>query len=621
MRHVAILGNDPIPALLGLRLAQARGRVGEVILYAQEPWKGYEARREAFLKRLRDEGLPVDLRPLPDPRRFPEWRGEVRRLGEEGALFNLTGGPKHLAALFLEALKGTRAQVFLVEAHRPLEAPKALFLQGRALPLPEASLEDYLEVHLGPAGLGGHGRAIPPRFPKGAQGVDLGGGRWFVVYRGRPYLYAPSLGRGNPRREDMARLAGEARRLGGELALAVVPYPREALLKAHPKERDRRLATWRHWAQEMGVFLVEPEGPLAPSTAAVTANPALPEPEEGPVLLAAASGESAPLYGAVLAYRPQTLYLFYAPEMEERVAWAQEAFRDKGLRVHGVPLEGPWDHQGAHGKAQRVVEMVRRRGLTLHVHLNGGTRALALGLYRALGGLEGVHYLEEDRILELPQGERDVPWGKGRVEELLALRGYRLKKAPELGAPRPDGEVESLAKVLVRQWEQVEPAWDREGRVLHFFGLWNRRFRGRLGPRAWAAQKGLPLEYLAYVALERALAPLGGGAILGGRLVPLGDSGWGDDQVTQVDGLAYYKGQLWPVECKQDRGALADRADTMKELAKRLGGSRGRALLVVARWRGEVPPADPALIYLALEPKSLPEGVLPFPEGLGEVFR
>ncbi len=316
--YLSTLGNDPIPALMGLRFAGGLGWRGKAVFLAERLWDGYEAKREAFLALLREEGVPYELVPAAGrdgalPQDLPL---------SEGVLVNLTGGSKLLAALLLERVRRVGGRPFLLDAHRPLERPRALLLWEPlgTLELGEgemADLQDYLRLHLEPAGARWLETPPPPAFPQGARAVQLLALEdgvpmaleervFFVVHLGQPYLVRPHLGasdREHMKKELMAAFAEQARRLGGELCRAVVPWHQKAL---DPHQRSRWLERWRTWAQATGVLLVDPGKPLGSIPRKPPLEPSEPPPPKaGPVLLAALSEQSTPLYGAMLAYKPR----------------------------------------------------------------------------------------------------------------------------------------------------------------------------------------------------------------------------------------------------------------------------------------------------------------------------
>ncbi len=259
-------------------------------------------------------------------------------------------------------------------------------------------------------------------------------------------------------------------------------------------------------------------------------------------------------------------------------------------------------------------------GLPLQVHLNGGTHALATGLYLAAEDPALAHYLEGDRIRELSGGERPPPWEEGEPGELLATRGYRLRVGEEWRGLGLDRDLLELALDLLARWPEVEKAWPEDPGVRAFRERWERLSGHAFGPQG--PKEGLPLEYAVFASLVQALGPRGGKVLPPGRLEPLrGQENLGDDQAPELDGLVYYRGQLFPVECKPTPNAkFWGRVEFMESLARSVGGSRGRALLVVNTWRGDLRRSSRHLVYLALRPEGLPEGVKRFPEDLGEVF-
>lgn len=349
--YLSLLGNDPAPAYLGLKMAARRAEgVVRAIFYALPAWnEGYEAKRRALFALLGEKGIPYEVRPLSEVPAPEEEMGEV--------WVNLIGGAKLWAVRLLGRWRRPGARVFLLEAHRPLEAPRALFLwpEEEAFPLEAEALtlEEYARLYLGPLGEAWAEAPPPPAFPPGARAARLPRreGGLFVVYRGRPYWVRPFLEdeREGMSREAFARFAQEARELGGQLCLPVVPYHGASLRSHHPHEQDIVLARWRAWAEENGVFLVDPRAPLEREVASLFQEKPLPKAPplpRGPVLLALVSEQATPLYGGYLYARPKEAYLLTTPEMADRLRWAEAFFRGKGVRVHIGLLPGPFGRCG-----------------------------------------------------------------------------------------------------------------------------------------------------------------------------------------------------------------------------------------------------------------------------------
>ena len=346
--YLCLLGNDPAPAYLGLKVVEREaGRVAKAVFYSFPAWnEEYGKKRQAFFRLLSEKGVLYEERPLEKGLEEAEAR-EV--------WVNLTGGAKYWAVRFLGHWRRPGARVFLVEGHRALEAPRALFLwpreEERSLEAEALTLEEYARLYLEPLGEAWERVSPPGAFPPGAQAARLPGreGGVFVVHRGLPYWYwvRPHLG---GEAKDMSRKAlsafsGEAKRLGGQLCLPVVPYHKAHLRSRHPKERENVFARWRAWAREYGVFLVDPGRPLEEEVASLikgkASKKALPLPQEGPLLLALVSEQAVPLYAAYLHAGPREVYLLTTPEMESRLRWAEAFFRGKGVRVHRSFLSGP----------------------------------------------------------------------------------------------------------------------------------------------------------------------------------------------------------------------------------------------------------------------------------------
>lgn len=294
-----------------------------------------------------------------------------------------------------------------------------------------------------------------------------------------------------------------------------------------------------------------------------------------------------------------------------------------GSRPPGLSraLRGPWDLEGAQLLTQTIVKAAKERNLPLQANLNGGTHALALGLYLALEGPHQAHYLDGAEIIEHFTERRRPPWDEGDPRTLLALRGYRLEIKQELGTPKPDQELAALARTILNKKSWTDAAWVEDSTVKRFLKLWNRRFWGALQSNDREGKKGLLLEYLVYAELNQFLQKRGGTALFGGRLSPLGRP-TKDHHTSEVDGLVYYRGELIPVECKLSGSNKNFHPPFSQALAERLGGSRGRALLIAHQWTGGAPPPpSPKLIYMVLNGEKLPEGVYRFPEDLELIFK
>lgn len=625
--YLALVGNDPAPAYLGLKMAARRaGGVERAIFYARQVWnEGYEAKRRALFALLEEKGIPYEVRPPSEVSAPEEGVGEV--------WVNLTGDAKIWAVRLFGRWRRPGAWVFLLEAHRPLEAPRALFLwpEEEVFPLEEETLtlEDYARLYLKPLGEEWEEVPSPPAFPPGARAARLPqrGSGLFVVYRGQPYWFKPFLEdeREGMSRKAFARFAMEARELGGQLCLPVVPYHKANLRSHHPRERNKVLARWRAWASEAGVFLMDPEASLKEKVTHLLRGKPLSKPlppPRGPVLLALVSEQAMPLYGAYLYARPKETYLLTTPEMSDRLRWAEDFFRGKGVRVHTGLLPGPWALWEVRDLLSPVVEEALRRGHPVHANLNGGTHAMALGLYLALREGARAHYLEGERLHFPEGGEAPVPWGEGRPQDLLALRGYRLtERCPSF---RPDPEVLAVAEEILRRWAEVQASWEASPLVRRFFRLFARRFCcGRsFSPEERGSLKGLPFEYFVYAHLHAYLASRGGAAAMGGHLVPLtGNEDLKDleDQLTEVDGLALHRGFLWLVECKPNARELKRQAPIMENRVASMGRRWARGLMVARAWQGDPPPQSGNLVYMAWAPGE-GIGVLRFPQDLDKAL-
>ncbi|SDE85856.1 hypothetical protein SAMN04488243_11349 [Thermus arciformis] len=621
--YLCLLGNDPAPAYLGLKLVERKaGRVAKAVFYSFPEWnEEYRKKRQALFRLLSEKGVPHEERPL------EEGLGEAEA---REVWVNLTGGAKLWAVRFFGRWRRPGARVFLVEGHRVLEAPRALFLWPReeelSLEGEALTLEEYAKLYLEPLGEAWERVPPPGAFPPRAQAARLPSreGGVFVVHRGLPYWVRPHLG---DEAKDMSRKAlsafsGEAKRLGGQLCLPVVPYHRAHLRSRHPREREKVLARWKAWAREYGVFLVDPGRPLeevmASQTKGKASKKALPLPQEGPLLLALVSEQAVPLYAAHLHARPREVYLLTTPEMESRLRWAEAFFRGKGVRVHRSFVPGPWALKEVRDLLAPVVREALSKGFPMHANLNGGTTAMALGLYLALEEGAQAHYLDGDRLFLLDGGEAEVPWEEGAPEDLLALRGYRLEENHPGARPNPG--LLALAEEILERWDEVQASWEASPLVGRFFGLWRKRFGQAFPPERLSGLKGLPLEYAVYSHLNAHLAPRGGRARMGGHLVPLGGNEALAPQSTEVDGVFFYRGALWLVECKPRDEGLRERALLMGELVRSVGGVGARGLMVARRWREAPPPASPNLVYMALEGGEGVPGVYRFPQDLGEVL-
>jgi hypothetical protein len=618
--YLSLLGNDPAPAYLGLKMVEQRARgVARAIFYTLRVWnEAYKAKRCALFALLEEKGIPFEDRPLSE--------AAIEEEDAEEAWVNLTGGDKFNAVRLLGHWRRPGARVFLLEGHRLLEAPKALFLwpeeEVLSLEAEALTLEEYARLYLEPLGETWEEAPPPPAFPPGARAARLPqrGGGLFVVYRGQPYWFKPFLGdeREEMHREAIAHFAKEARELGGQLCLPVVPYHKARLRSYHPNEQDNVLSRWHTWAEENGVRLVTPRAPLEREVASLPQENLPPKPlppPRGPVLLALVSEQATPLYGAYLYARPQEVYLLTTPEMADRLGWAEAFFRDKGTQVRSGRLSGPWALWEVRDLLAPVVEEALRQGHPVHANLNGGTHAMAMGLYLALKEGARAHYLERDRLCFLDGAEAPVPWGQGRPQDLLALRGYRLKESfPSL---QPNPEVLTVAEEILRRWDEVQASWETSPLVDRFFSLLAQRFGQRFSPNERGSLKGLPLEYAVYAHLQAHLASRGGVAVMGGHVVPLKGNAALDDQLTEVDGLALYRGALWFVECKLGARELVEQARIMENLVDSVGGSHAKGLMVARSWKGSSPPQGRNLVYMAFEAG---EGVLRFPQDLDKAL-
>lgn len=192
--YLCLLGNDPAPAYLGLKVVEREaGRVAKAVFYSFPAWnEEYGKKRQAFFRLLSEKGVLYEERPLEKGLEEAEAR-EV--------WVNLTGGAKYWAVRFLGHWRRPGARVFLVEGHRALGRPGP-FSSGpgrrsaplRPRPSPWRSTPGSIWSPWGGLGAGFPARGLPP----GAQAARLPGreGGVFVVHRGLPYWYwvRPHLG-------------------------------------------------------------------------------------------------------------------------------------------------------------------------------------------------------------------------------------------------------------------------------------------------------------------------------------------------------------------------------------------------------------------------------------------
>ena len=105
---------------------------------------------------------------------------------------------------------------------------------------------------------------------------------------------------------------------------------------------------------------------------------------------------------------------------------------------------------------------------------------------------------------------------------------------------------------------------------------------------------------------------------MGGHLVPLRGKQVPEDHLTEVDGLAFYRGALWFVECKPDAKGLRERARLMENLVRSVGGSWSKGLMVARAWQEPPPPKSDNLVFMAWEAG---EGALRFPQDLDKALK
>jgi hypothetical protein len=642
--YVSLLGNDPGPVYAGLKLVKRRvGRVGKVVLYEQglggPHQEVYKAKREALYRLLEAQGFTLDDKlERRTISQTPKKEAPLPKPGKD-AWVNLTGGSKFWAALLLEWWWDSGAQFFLLDAQRRLEPPYALFLwpeeKQEALEDEKEetlSLEDYLELYLEPLGEEWQEEALPSlyRFPSGARAVRLLGKReetHFAVYQGRPYLLKPFLvdeGR-EMTKGEMKRFREESERLGGQNCLPIVPIHSRCLNGLADLNRKNKEAKFKELAKTYDIFLMDPERGLEEQLKPPPPPPA-PPPEpfphpQGSLLAANVSDQTLPIYAAYLAFEPKEVYLAATPEMREKMENLKGVLQSRGARVRTRQVSASWAHEEVRRLFAPVAQEAERAGHPMYANLNGGTTALALGLYLATQGSERAqaHYLQGDRLYLLSGEEKEVPWKEVRLEEVLALYGRQIRPKKDLGKPEPNREVAQLARSILNRREALD--WSTDPEVGRFFSLWEERF-GRKPVGNERGLWGLVLEYLTFYELDQYLAPKGGKVAWGGHLTNLDAPEAVVNQVNEVDVLAFYRGRLWIVECKMHRNALSrDELENDLLLARMAGGLRAGALAVVARWEGGPPEnKEEEVVYMALEVPEGVQGVYRFPEELPRVL-
>lgn len=493
--YVALVGNDPGPVCQGLKLLQSRvGKVQKILLYAQEPGKDFERKRQGLLNLLGKTGIPCTHRKIPNEPRPEVLSGgslEALPLDATEVWVNLTGGAKAWAAILFKEWKESKAKFFIIESHRPLEPPKVVFLEeGLVETLKEEeslSLEDYRRLYLEPEGVDGEEKNflveanrskalnllrhlfqtsghLPSRLfrLKNSQVEEF-----FVVHLGRPHLCRAYLDdqKKEMRKEDFAEFSKRAKKLGGQLCMPLVPIHEEYLQEKHENERENLLSRWRDFAKQHNVRLLEDFLKSAHSSAQ-SQKPFLTEqtgsaPSEDPpfhlpssrstLLLANVSDQVVPLYAAYLSFRPQEVYLVYTPEKREKLDYARLFFQEKriGVSTHLVP--SPYALKEVEQYFSKVLGAYEGETERVHVNLNGGTTAMALFLCRASRGKGKAHYLEGDTLYSLEGGSREVPWKEGEPEELLFLNGYRLERKKDWKGP-PDPDLPEKAEEFIAGW-------------------------------------------------------------------------------------------------------------------------------------------------------------------------
>ena len=671
--YVALLGNDPGPVYQGLKLLQSRvGKVQKILLYAQEPEKGFERKRQGLLNLLGKTGIPCTYKKIPNEPRPEVLSGEsleALSLDATEVWVNLTGGAKAWAAILFKKWKDSKAKFFIIESHRPFKAPQVVFLEeGLAETLKEEeslSLEDYRRLYLEPEGVNGEEKDfsveanrskalaslrrlfrtsgyLPSRLfrLKNSQVEEF-----FVVHLGRPYLCRDYLDdqKKEMRQEDFAEFSERAKKLGGQLCMPLVPIHKEYLQERHKNERENLLSRWRDFAKQHNVRLLEDllksayasaQGHKSFLTEQTGSAPSEDPPSSrSTLLLANVSDQVVPLYAAYLSFRPQEVYLVSTPEKKEKLDYARLFFQEKRMGVSTHLVSSPHALGEVEQYFSKVLSAYEGETERVHVNLNGGTTAMALGLYRASWDKGKAHYLEGDTLYFLEGGSREVPWKEGEPEELLFLNGYRLEGKKDWKGP-PDRDLLEKAKGFIEKWRSKTGAdedLERERRAFE------QRWLNRYGtPFIDEQQKelsnffGALLEYVVFAHLYDLLE---GKVRPGGYLVSLNTTQRSKNLASQsieVDGLAYHRGTLWLVECKAVfRGkGLPKRGTVLSSVGEQIWGREVRALIVALNWTSQFSEETPSVrgaVYMAKhgsEGAKAPGGgrVYRFPEELPQAM-
>lgn len=681
--YVALLGNDPGPVYQGFKLVQNRvGGVKEARLYAQKPDPAYEKKRERFLEVLRKMGVSYTLKEIPPAPKAEALSGESFEgppAGVTEVWVNLTGGSKAWAAILFKKWMALEAKFFVLESHRPFEPPRVVFLgpeEGLVEPLKEEeflSLEDYRCLYLDPEGVAVEyadfsvevnrskdlallkdlfqkSGDLPSHLLrlKGDNQIE----EFFIVHLSRPYLYWPYLNceKREMHRDRFLELGKRAKRLGGQLCMPLVPIHRSYLEEKHAHERPNLLRRWENFAREHGVRLLG--GPIESASASEKRPGSPPEKRTEParpktpsfrrpspqstLLLANVSDQVVPLYAAYLSFAPQEVYLVSTPEKGEKLGYFRQFFQEKGIGVSEHLVSSPYALKEVEQYFSEVLGAYEGKAERVHVNLNGGTTAMALGLYRASWGRAKAHYLEGRTLYFLEGGSKEVPWEKGDPEELLFLNGYRLEKKKDWKGP-PDSDLLERADEFLQKWPLRKQKTQINAELEEARRAFERRWLDLYGtPFLDEQQKelsnfaGALLEYLVFAHLYQ---HLGDKVRPGGHLVSSDVTKEAADlteQFTEVDGLAYHRGTLWLVECKAvSKGkGLPKRGEMLRSVGEQIWGREVRALIVALNWKYQFSKEAPLVrgaVYMA---KSMSAGakapggekVYRFPEELPQAM-
>lgn len=641
--YLATVGNDPAPVAMGLRIIGERG-VSRVVLLEEEPTGlVYPKQREALHEWLKGSVGPgsverhaLDLNPEAVQKTIQR---VLEGCGGSRVYVNLTGGSK-LSAFFLYKATGPlpESQLFAIEAHR-LEPPKVRFWKP-APALPQGGLldlPDYLRLYAFPAG------AEEVQGSPGKRWKDFShtylryrGAEWvYGVWEGRPWVANPA---GISSKEEFSRLRDVARELGGQHALTVAleKYEEQQAQNAMQVRESRKV-----WAEEFcDVYLLHGQT-LAQALqsrkrpAATTCSFALPQ--EGPVFVALPSDQLLPLVASFVMAQPQPkqAYLITTPDKVAQAGRLEVFLKRRGVRVQASSAAAPEEPDSVRSALAPVLEEAQRRGLEVRVNLNGGTKLMVLGLVEALAGGERVEYLDRRTLWDLEEtSSREVGWEAVRLEEALALHGFRLIQDEQLGQVCPDPKVLEAARGAENAGVTRRPDWYETPSGKAFVDAWEKRFGVRLEGKFWQSKNGLAREYIVFAELHSRLAPQGGQVCFGGHLHPQ-EWGQGRDQnrdrrgqnPPQVDVVAWHRGELLLVEVKPTLSEALNRHredGVIPGLSQRAGGRYAKGM-VVARDVGNLKedgpkPSRSDLALLVMQGEALPQGVFRFPDDLPKVF-